>query len=917
MIEFTKMDIEGFCSIGKLELPLNVSGTTVIRAANGFGKAQPLYEPVLTSKGWKKMGDLTLKDKVIDPVTGNPISINSIHDRGKLPTYKVTFSDGTHTECAGDHLWSVYKSGRTKYKLKTLDTLTLLEDYKVENKSVPGTYKYKYSIPLNNPVHFPKKNLPIHPYVLGFILGDGCISGNRSVVRVSTNEKDWKEVVARLKSYLPDPNMIHIGTNIKGTVRHFRIYGLGKELKMLGLRGKKSATKFIPKIYLESSVEDRELLLAGLLDTDASAGPKSKLSKVSRYDSKSQDLRDGVVELVRSLGGISKKRQNTRFKYGRYTTTYSCSIRMDHIPFMRKYKVENFGTFIRRNRVVKVIRKIEYIGIKKVRCITVNSPEGLYITRDYIVTHNSTVLSALVWCIYGKNLKGVSDVNTWKNVRPKDYHGTCVTVFYKINGTPYSVTRCLNYSLEVFGAKGANRLIYIENACQVSYRTKPDIQKAIERDLKMSYNLFMNTIMFGQGMKRLIQESGSDQKALFEEIFNMEYLSKARDIAKTRYRKVDDDTRNDEISIKSNLSQIEGYKRQLKSLKRETEEFKASAEKKKKQYNEQIRLSTKEIMLLKPRIKELDDYRAKLENVQGKISKYQDKLDKAETMSDKPLSEVVSHVINLMDKKDYQEAIKYLRDIQKAFSEIEKCNASLRVFRSEERDVRKSIQEIQYNERKIDNLESTISKYKALLENLQEKPHTFTIKRLKKEITKLEAVTQEKQEKIKDKITERDNLGWAINDPLGNSGIKAFLFENSLDKLNEILASYSRAIGLYIQFGVNLESARKEFIVYINWDGMDVKYEELSGGQKQLVAVAMAFAMNEAMNSQNKINVTFLDEVFESLSQDNIEVVCHLIRKIYKDRTLFIITHQPSLPLSQSRILEVQKEKGISQYQFR
>ena len=191
------------------------------------------------------MGDLTLKDRVINPVTGRPIKILAITDRGSLPTYKITFSDGTHTRCADDHLWSVYKSGKTRYKLKTLDTKTLLEDYKVPNKSVPGTFKYKYSIPLTAPVEGMDKPLPIHPYVLGFILGDGCISGNRPTVRISTNAKDWEEVADRLRSYLPDPNMLHEGTLIGGTVKHLRIHGLGKELKSLGLIGNKCKTKFI------------------------------------------------------------------------------------------------------------------------------------------------------------------------------------------------------------------------------------------------------------------------------------------------------------------------------------------------------------------------------------------------------------------------------------------------------------------------------------------------------------------------------------------------------------------------------------------------------------------------------------------------------------------------------------------------
>lgn len=307
------------------------------------------------------MGELTLNDKVINPVTGKPIKLLGIYDRGLLDTYKITFSDGSRTECAGDHLWSVFKSGKTKDRLRTLDTETLLKDYKVENKTAPGTFKYRYSTPLTVPIEGNYTKLPIHPYVLGFILGDGCISGNRPTVRVSTNREDWPEIVDRLRSYLPDPNLVHEGTEVRGA-KHFRIHGLGKELKDLGLIGCKSKDKFIPELYLKSSIENRRLLLAGLLDTDGCVGSKKKISKVSTYSSKSEHLRDGISYLVRSLGGLSTKNESTRFKYGRYTTSYMCSIRLAFNPFLRKYKTESYGEFTRRNRMVNTIRNIEYIG---------------------------------------------------------------------------------------------------------------------------------------------------------------------------------------------------------------------------------------------------------------------------------------------------------------------------------------------------------------------------------------------------------------------------------------------------------------------------------------------------------------------------------------------------------------------------
>ena len=152
----------------------------------------------------------------------------------------------------------------------------------------------------------------------------------------------------------------------------------------------------------------------------------------------------------------------------------------------------------------------------------------------------SNFLSAIVWALYGNNLKGISDVNTWKKFRTKDYKGTKIELYFKPgDGKIHKIIRCLEYKGEVEGAKGNNRLIYLIDAEPVKDKTKVQIQALIDKNLGMSYNLFINSIMFGQGMKRLIQESGSDKKNLFEEIFSLNYITKAKKIAQDKYSQLD------------------------------------------------------------------------------------------------------------------------------------------------------------------------------------------------------------------------------------------------------------------------------------------------------------------------------------------------------------------------------------------
>ena len=917
MIEFTRLVTEGFCSISQADIALNQNQIVWIRGANGEGKAQPLNEPVLTPNGWVEIGKLKVGDEVMNPITGLPIRIIKVTDRGYLPTYKISFSDKSHTYCADDHLWSVYKSGKTRYRLRVMDTKSLLEDYKYENKSKPGTYCYRYSVPLTKPIQYTSKSLPIHPYVLGFILGDGCISGNRPIVRISTNEKDWEEVVDRLKSYLPDPKMVHIGTCIRGTVRHFRIHGLGKELKELGLLGKKSSNKFIPEIYLRSSIEDRKYLLAGLLDTDAHSGSPKKRSKVSSYTSKSRKLRDGVVELVRSLGGISTKNHQRRYKYGRYTTSYECSIRLDYIPFLRKYKYDQFGDFYRRNRMVNTIRKIEYIGKINSRCITVDSPDGLYITRNYIVTHNSSLISSLVWCIYGKNLKGKSQVNTWEELRPKDYKGTKVCIYFLKDGVPYNIIRCQKYTSEIEdGAKGKDRVLLIRDGELLDLKGKFSIQQEINKVLGLPYELFINSIVFGQGLKRLIEEDNSNKRAIFEEIFNLNFLNTAKDIAKGKKDAMREGILDMEGDLNVMTDKLENYKELKRKLKTQELEAKINRSKQitelestrldyaKKLGNIQRSKSEEVLQTLPIRIK----------NTNELISKYKTTKDLCEETIDIPLEEFIDDIYKLVKNKRYSEALSSLKKLKKAYKGISDCDKELSQLydrKSKLMDIKSNYDKLEmkatWYSRKMVEIDDEIRKLEEAKYDTFSEDYEGKISHLRKKIKPLKA-------KYESQLSEYRDYQWLLDDPLGNQGIKAFLFDSSIDLINEILNKYVPILGFKIEFGVNLDSARKDFVTTIERDDIIMEYDELSGGEKQLVNISLALAMNELLTVSQGFNIAFMDEVFESLSSENIELVTSLIREIFKDKTLFLITHQNTIPLGNVKILQVEKVKGLSSY---
>jgi DNA repair exonuclease SbcCD ATPase subunit len=546
--------------------------------------------------------------------------------------------------------------------------------------------------------------------------------------------------------------------------------------------------------------------------------------------------------------------------------------------------------------------------------------KGITVIRGATGEGKTTILSALVWGAYGKNLKGKSDVNTWEKYRPKNYNGTKVEIYFGKDGKTHKITRCLKYKGEVNGAKGKDRLIYEIDAVEVSEKNKGEIQALINADLGMSYSLFMNSILFGQGMKRLIQESSSDKKDLFEEIFELGYLSKARDIAKGYYTEALREY--NEISQKYSSS-----KEKKQSIQRMLDDLKKQANHVKNDLSSRVKVLEKKLSLLAKAKKEnkLKDTVTYKNRIEQRIQEARDnqkellnKINDAKKKTRVSLEEFIGVIIKLLKRGDIKNSLKRLMEVKKAFGDIErlqdKCS-KLADKISNYRDKLEELRDQEYEANKVQrDIDLTQVEIKKLLSEKRAGVNLGLIKKYKTQLSTISDKLQSIESEMEEKRAKVDNYKWVMDDPLGNRGIKAFLFESSLDILNETLESYSEVLGFSILFYVDIQGVKKDFNTQIIMDGIEVSYEELSGGQKTLVNIAMAFAMNEVMTKAKGINIAFLDEVFENLSSEYVDLVIGLIRKIYKDKTLYLISHQESLPIPNARVLTVTRERGLSQY---
>ena len=353
---------------------------------NEGGKEQPISEPVLTPNGWVKIGDLKVGDKVIDS-NGQPQKVLAVYPQGFKDVYEVKFDDGSVTRCGIEHLWETSNFTERHRGDKSVKSF----------RSILNTLRYgkniNHSVRIVKPINFAENQLPINPYLLGVLLGDGCITAQVSFT--NTDEEliyKIKEIVESEYPSLSIKQAKEDGISYRISSEN-NINPLLTQLRDLDLFGRKSETKFVPEQYKTASISQRLSLLQGLIDTDGYLN--NKKSEVLFY-SVSEKLADDVLNIVRSLGGIGRK----RFKQGAYKNKEgkrvickNCFIISFYLPaeltpcsLTRKLKnlsprIENFCHFI---------KEVHLIGKEESVCIKVSSLDSLYVTNDYVLTHNTS-----------------------------------------------------------------------------------------------------------------------------------------------------------------------------------------------------------------------------------------------------------------------------------------------------------------------------------------------------------------------------------------------------------------------------------------------------------------------------------------------------------------------------------------------
>ncbi len=362
------------------------------------GRAQPLDRQVLTPGGFRPIGSLRVGDLVVGS-DGLPTPVLGVYPQGREEIFRVRTQDGAETVCSAEHLWFVKTPSDRRYGKagRVLETREMIG-------SLRNHHYRRYELPLlSAPAEFERRDVPIDPYALGLLLGDGCLT-TKTTPSFTTADP---ELAPALESGLPGIE-VRRKSDVDYVLHH--IHGgrggvivsnpVTVALRELGLAGTRSSTKFIPDAYLHNALDVRLAVLQGLLDSDG--GPVTQKGRTCRiqYSTTSRRLADDVGFLVRSVGGVSYVRR--RIADGRppgrargravhhRSDSFVMNIRLpagiDPFRLARKrdrYRQSGGG------RPMRFIDAIEPAGEAETICIQVAAADSLYVTDDFLVTHNT------------------------------------------------------------------------------------------------------------------------------------------------------------------------------------------------------------------------------------------------------------------------------------------------------------------------------------------------------------------------------------------------------------------------------------------------------------------------------------------------------------------------------------------------
>ena len=914
-LRFTKLTVEGFQSIGsKVELDLEGQGITIIKGINEYeGKASSNGSGKCFGANTKvQMFDGTIKNaeniKVGDIVLGwdsTPRKVLEIHTgNGRL--LKVShYNDDYSYVCNDAHILTLrtpVKNGERKvFDIDVSEYMKQPDWWKKQNNQ------------FIKPMHYGNEDsFYIDPYALGVWLGDGT-STSAFVTTADIEVLDyWRSLAPRynlrIKEYQnPNNKALSVGL-VKEKKKDAPLRNpFISELKRLNVY----KNKHIPEEYLLSSFSNRMQLLAGLLDTD---GFYDTTKNSYEFCQARENLSEDVIRLARSLGlRVTKKVKMVNGKP--YYRLYITGNNLDEIPLKVNHKK---ALKVRKQRADSISFKIEEYGYGTYYGFSIEG-DGRFLLANGLVVHNSSLLEALNWCLFGKTSAGVT------NVTNRYYPNGCfVSVEFHKDSEKYLIERFLDHKERKTG------ISLFCNGLDLSCRNKSDTDKLIkDKVLPFNQDVFLSTIFLSQGFSgRLSLLTPTARKERLEVLANIdERITAFKEQVNNKKSDYSDSLRECDKQVSYINGQLDSVIRNKENAEKLKEKSVDIPDLDVDSVTVQMNELEKTIGDLKEDSKNFSEKINKCEYQYSSLNNEKDRINRDKKKLEAQLNAIgesfecptchqtVSAELGEEIKADIEEKISELEDeIFDKSEQIMLVESDLMTYRRISEDVNnrlnamskthKELTEKMYAYNKVVRENATLQGQLANLANISE---------LEKNILDLNSQIQE----VNDKRGEVE-IDYNITDhilKLITKEFRTYLLSGIIEYMNQKLQGYSDYLFENPDDRIWVDADTSKLTIMLN----DSLYESLSGGEKKKVDLALVLAQRDLALKVSgfQCNLLVLDEILENMDEVASNVSLKLLNDVSEEiESVYLISHNNySLPIDNT-ITVIKGEDRISRLSY-
>ncbi len=863
---------------------------------SGIGKAQPLSANVLTPTGWKKIGDLGVGDSVTTPM-GTTTMVNGVYPQGRKKTYRVYLEDGRFTRVCKEHLWKIYDDNGTS----VTSTERIIELMKTQSVYLPLMQGVKFNATYD---------VGCSPYLLGVALFTGEINDNGYLVL-----KTHEESIFNRLSYL---YRNHKTISFDMTDHGIMVYDTAETDNLVT-----QVTTMTSSVNMYNFVEradhvHRVEFFKGICDVQ---GHEENNEIVLTVPGNLKMMSIILRQIAWSLGGICRLHKvinADEFMHSDDEYRLMCRFSNSNEFFsdLDKRVYASYG--LTSPHKVK-IRSIKEDVEEPCVCISLISSDKLYITDNYIVTHNTTVPNALCFGLYGKP---VSSIKPGRLVNKRNAKEMYVRVDFEKDGVEYSIERGMKP--DVF------RFTKTENGEQsdVTLGGKAETQVMIERLVGMSYDLFTMIVTINTMKDSYMKSKLSKQRDIIEEILNISELTrKAAILAEHRIKPTKAEIEQEKANINATESLRKRISANLDSVLAQSKRWDVDRQDDIQHYTKQAE------SLLGVDIDaeiEAHQFNENLKTVIQERNEVQGDINRLSSLFEQVSSRltVIDREIQSYEKKQCPTCHQAIHDdsvdtkkssliaeAQEYFVALEGAEASLsekkddlsKIIVDERRKtVYSNIHEAYQHREKINALQTKIEELSKSVN-----PFAAAISEAEKHLTET-VVSYDKLKELERLLEHQLFLQKILTGR--DSFVRKRIIDISIPLLNERIAHYVSKTDI-----THVMKFESDLTLEITNAGEDYDFDNLSRGEQNWAIISLNLAMRDLYEQiHGSINILFVDELIDfgidtAQSVDAFNILRDITRT--QNKSLSLITHREELFEKADDILFVEKSNGFSTYE--